>query len=193
MSTTQPQGRLRRAVYAIIEANPGFTSTEVVNVLPEQASSVGGTLSHLHRDGYLSRQRKGHHFHYFIAGEAPAALPEDAEALRAAEDRVAALTAEVAALTAELADVKHEAGEEGGTLIMRIWELTEWRARAIEKYPDLEPTDPLVLRARQIAEETVQGRASRAKIESIRSGRYDSLPIVQAALAALRSVQPCTA
>ncbi len=193
MSTTQPRGRLRRAVYDVIKANPGYTSIDVIKVLPKQATSVAGTLSHLHRDGYLSRQRKGHHFHYFIAGEGLAALPEDADALRAAEDRVAALTAEVAALTAELADVKLEASEEGGTLMVRIWELTEWRDRAIEKYPDLEPTDPLLLRARQIAEETVQGRASRAKIESIRSGRYDSLPIVQAALAALRSVQPCTA
>lgn len=193
MSTTQPRGRLRRAVYAIIEANPGFTSADVGNVLSAAEGSVVATLSHLHRDGYLSRQRKGHHYHYFIAEAGPAAPPEDAEALRAAEDRVAALTAEVAALTAELADVKHEAGEELGALTHRIWELTEWRDRAIERYPDLEPTDPLVLRARQIAEEAVQGRASRAKIEHIRAGRYDSLPVVQAALAALRSVQPCTA
>jgi hypothetical protein len=182
------RGELRRAVYAHVQSNPGCTSADVATHFPEQATSVGGTLSHMHDDGLLSRQKKGAHFHYFIPEEQDA-LAKTGHKVSEIEDKLSEAKAEVAALKAELEDVKLAASEEIGTLIHRIAELSEWRDRAIERYPDLEPTDPLLLRARQIAEEAVQGLASRAKIESIRAGRYDSLPIVQAALLALQSVQ----
>jgi hypothetical protein len=79
------RGELRRAVYAHVQSNPGCTSADVATHFPEQATSVGGTLSHMHDDGLLSRQKKGAHFHYFI--------PEEQDALAKMHAQIAELQA----------------------------------------------------------------------------------------------------
>jgi DNA-binding MarR family transcriptional regulator len=197
------KGALLRAVIDCVAAHPGRTSVDIAAYLGHPQSSISPALTRLYDDGKVTRQRDGRCFRYMVVEVRPTSdLFTEGEArnlaveLSAAEQTIRDLESKIhaaedreAALLADLAHAKAEANEECGTLTYRVMELTEWRDAAIEKYPDLEPTDPLLLRARQIAEEAVRGRASRAKIESIRSGRYDSLPVVQAALAALRSVQ----
>lgn len=201
--TDIPATGLRRAVYLYIQKNPGSTSHDVVAGFPdEKPGSVVSTLSHLHRDGFLSRQKKnGALFHYFIAERAPVAepaaepaplsdyerarfeqmkidLPDAETKLRAAEDELF----EAGALLVSQQEV-HAQGTK--RLQARIQQLEQWRDAAIARYPDLDVDPALLAKARDIAIRTSD--ITTALADDILAGEWDQTPIMRATLEALKA------
>lgn len=200
--TDIPATGLRRAVYLYIQKNPGSTSHDVVAGFPdEKPGSVGLTLSHLHRDGFLSRQKKGALFHYFIAERAPVAepaaepaplsdyerarfermkidLPDAETKLRAAEDELF----EAGALLVSQQEVH---AQETKRLQARIQQLEQWRDAAIARYPDLDVDPALLAKARDIVIRT--SGATTADADDILAGEWDDKAIMRATLEALGS------
>lgn len=144
-----------------IKANPGCTSNDIAKGCGVLLNTITGTLTHLHEEGLVSRQKKGREFHYQIAEAKPAVEPDSPWKQRALElqDKVDALYA--------------------------------WKQAAIAKHPDLgeDPLLPRarkivadMYRAKPDADEGTLGFADR-----IEDGQYDVLVEIQAAMAALRA------
>jgi hypothetical protein len=204
MTQTPIRGELRRAVYAHVQNNPGCTSVDVASHFPEQAGSVGGTLSHMHDDGLLSRQKKGAHFYYFILdeqhtlAEGRRKLAEAEAALAEAEDDLtqteAALARERGLAHTQLVDTQEQVVTvlaQNADLSAQITELQAWKADAIKKHPELASPDPLLLKAREIVAEVQRDKMQDpSTLGRLLAGEYDSGSAVQAALLALKSVQP---
>lgn len=190
-----PTGKLRPAVFIFVESNPGCTSTDVMAGLPnEKRLSVGSTLSHLHRDGFLSRKKRGRMYHYSVAEPvAPqplsdwerdrfrrmqSELPEVEMQLRRAEN-------ELFEATERLAAEQEVHAEETKRLQARIHHLEQWRDAAIARYPDLDVDPALLAKAREIVMRASD--ITTADADEILAGEWDHTPIMRATLEALGS------
>ena len=186
--TDIPTGKQRRAVYLFVRSNPGCTSNEAAAGLPdENPTSIGATLSHLHRDGFLSRQRKGLGFRYFIAERGTATVAAeplgdwdrfDELKLRRAENELFEASAR-----AEAAQEAH--AQEALRLQARIHHLEQWRNAAIARYPDLDVDPALLAKAREIVMRASD--ITTALADDILAGEWDHTPIMKATLEALGS------
>lgn len=197
--TDIPTGRQRRAAYLFVQSNPGCTSNEVAAGLPdENPTSIGATLSHLHRDGFLSRQRKGLGYRYFIAE--PVAEPVAPQPLSDWErDRFRRMQSELPEVEMQLRRAETELFEAGALLVSqqevhaqetkrlqaRIHHLEQWRDAAIARYPDLDVDPALLAKARQIVMRASD--ITTALADDILAGEWDHTPIMKATLEALGS------
>lgn len=113
MTQTPDQGTLRRAVFAHVQNNPGCTSADVATHFPDKAASAASTLSSLHHDGLLSRQKLGSHYHYIIAEERDAPTPTEAQLAATAKvaRRLAEVEAQLAKTRAQLSETEDELSE----------------------------------------------------------------------------------
>lgn len=175
----------RRAIYDYLAKHPGKTSTEVSEGLNLSHSEVSGPLSQLYAEGKLERQKVpnsfGKHAYFIPDRERPVTtkvvtkyvqsdLPYDA--------RVAAVRSEYNALEA----VRDR-------LEVEVVELRQWKADAISKHPDLAPVDRLLLRARELAAESLRNSGMDAVADNTADGANDDGILVQALLKALQEGQ----
>jgi hypothetical protein len=189
--TNIPTGRQRRLAYLFVRSNPGCTTNEAAAGLPDDNPiSVGATMSHLHRDGFLSRQRKGLGYRYFIAE--PVAPQPLVEGQKFEQMKLDLPDAEMKLRRAELFDVgvqlaaaQEAHAEQTRRLHARIGHLEQWRDDAIARYPDLGADPALLAKARQIIIELFEVTTHQA--DDILAGEWDDKRIVQAILEALRS------
>jgi hypothetical protein len=151
----------------------------------------------MHDDGLLSRQKKGAHFYYFILDEQHT-LAEGrrklAEAEAALAEAEAALARERGLAHTQLVDTQEQVVTvlaQNAGLSAQIAELQAWKADAIKKHPELASPDPLLLKAREIVAEVQRDKMQDpSTLGRLLAGGYDSGSAVQAALLALKSVQP---
>lgn len=113
MTQTPDQGTLRRAVFAHVQNNPGCTSADVATHFPDKAGSAASTLSSLHHDGLLSRQKLGSHYHYIVAEKRDAPTPTEAQLAATAKvaRRLTEVEAQLAKTRAQLSETEDELSE----------------------------------------------------------------------------------
>ena len=166
---------------------PGVTSIEVADALNISPANVSPALSELYAEGKLERQKiPGSHgaYAYFVPDRKPVAsvkqlqpdLPWPGNA--GLQGRYNEAKAEARALEASR-----------DRLEIEVVELRQWKIDAIAKYPDLVPTDPLLIKARQVASRELYDQPDSPMTKAILSGEKDDTPAVRIALAALRTLQ----
>jgi predicted transcriptional regulator len=104
------RGELRRAVYAHVQSNPGCTAADMASHMPDKAKSAASTLSNLHHDGLLSRQKVGSHYYYIIAEKRGTPTPTEAE-LAETRAKLAEAKAELAKTRAQLSETEDDLSE----------------------------------------------------------------------------------
>lgn len=110
-------GAVRDTVLSYLRKNPGNTAEWIAHINGLNLTSVRSILSKLaQHGGVVARYRKGREFVYALADQvsAPVKEPEAADA-------------DTAALQAKLAELE-----------AKVAELADFKAEAIERYPDLE-------------------------------------------------------
>jgi vacuolar-type H+-ATPase subunit I/STV1 len=107
------RGELRRAVYAHVQNNPGCTAADMATHFPDKAGSAASTLSNLHHDGLLSRQKVGSHYYYIIAEKRDAPTPSEAQLAATAKvaRRLAEVEAQLAKTRAQLSETEDKLSE----------------------------------------------------------------------------------
>lgn len=175
----------RRAVYDYLFKNPGKTSTEVSEGLNLSHSEVSGPLSQLYAEGKLERQKVpnsfGKHAYFIPDRERPVTTKVVTKFLPAepvGDRRYNEMRSEYNALEA----VRDR-------LEVEVVELRQWKADAIAKHPDLVPVDPLLLKARELATETLRAAALDVAADGTANGLHDEGVLVQAVLKALQEAQ----
>lgn len=155
---------------------PGVTSIEVADALNISPANVSPALSELYAEGKLQRQKvPGSHgaFAYFVPDRA-IVVTQDTRL----KEQYTDLQAQCRALEASR-----------DRLEIEVVELRQWKIDAIAKYPDLVPTDPLLIKARQVASRELYDQPDSPMTKAILSGEKDDTPAVRIALAALRTLQ----
>ena len=154
---------LQKRVLEHLQGSPGVCFDDVATALniPQQAAS--GALSQLYAKRLLTRQRRGKCFVYILA-EATKAQPVETAGDGAWKQRAAELQE-------------------------KVDELYAWKLQAVAKYPDLQPLDPLLLKAREIVAKTCRERNSEQEANEVEAGEHDNKDLIEVAMAALRSCQ----
>lgn len=175
---------VKQEVYEIVQAMPGVTSGEVVELMPHvKKQSVYAALNVAFTMGLMTRDGRPAKWHWVegkpvppVRGIKPSSRPKwdvcvpnsvensytEAQILRSGEAVLGRTNAE-------------------------LIELRQWKADAIARYPDL-AVDPLVLKARRIVAQTLRDSGDANMAEVVERGTMDHKPLMKVALAALESV-----
>lgn len=165
---------------------PGVTSIEVADALNISPANVSPALSELYSEGKLERQKiPGSHgaYAYFVPDRKPVASVKQLQPDLPWPGNAGLRTLQEAKAEARA----YEAARD--RLEVEVVELRQWKIDAIAKYPDLVPTDPLLIKARQVASRELYDQPDSPMIKAILSGEKDDTPAVRIALAALRTLQ----
>ena len=154
----------RREVYDYVAAHPGSTSVDVSYALDMTHNEVSGPLSQLYAEGKLERQKVpgsyGKYAYFIPDRERPV-------------ERIV------------VTEPPRPNGSEDA-LRRQCEELEQWKADAIAKHPDLAPVDPILLKARELAAETLRAGGFDTDADDTLNGRQDSSLLVGALVKALQ-------
>lgn len=166
---------LTQEIIEIASAMPGVTATEVCQLMShERRPRVMARLSWLYKIGVLTRgstQTKANSgrntVHTYAVNPDPRIKPVVTQRKQQVPSD-AGYAAQVAELKAKVA------------------QLEQWRAEALERFPDL-ATDPIVLKARQLVAATLRENGDSALANDVLAGRKDGIVPVRVAIAALNA------
>lgn len=162
---------LREEVLEIIREMPGVTLKDIADLLPHRKrNAVSAMLTSLHVDGEVLRKLAPDAINNF--GRKPYLYrinpdPKPPRIMQRKHPSAAAYEARIAELEA------------------KVQTLSEWKAAAIERFPDL-GVDPITAEARRIVATEIEAAGDKALAAAVRAGTKDSTLPMRVTLAALQ-------
>lgn len=165
----------RKEILEVVRELPGSTTRDIADLMPHVPFGTVGALVHtLKAEGAIvakglrpyttSDGKQRHHHTYFLSSNPTPVTPTPR--VRRSKPTTAGYEARIKELEAKVAD------------------LTQWRANALERYPDL-GVEPVVLKARKLVATEVRAGGDNNLADEILAGRKDTTLMVRVAIKAL--------